>query len=140
MKFEEYKQKAFAENPKVKEEYEKMKFKTESMTIIPLNDDSDELKFVPVDDMFCEMMNWAVRYALGRRTYAARDTARYMIRVMKMLDDKTIHVMLRDINEHEKFDDLGDECDATEWMNLKEAIEKEIERRKNNEHQNQETV
>lgn len=113
MNFEEYKRKAFAVNPEVKEEYEKLK--------------------VPVDDMFCEMMNWAVRYALGRRTYAASDTARYMIRIMKVLDDKTIHVMLRDIMEHEKFDDLGDECDAVEWMNLKEAIQKERERRKNNE-------
>ena len=112
MKFEEYKQKAFAENPEVKEEYDKLK--------------------VPVDDMFCEMMNWAVRYALGRRTYAVSDTAGYMIRIMKVLDDKTIHVMLRDINEHEKFDDLGDECDVSKWMKLKEAIQKEMERRKNN--------
>lgn len=115
MNFEEYKQKTLTENPDVKEEYEKLK--------------------VPVDDMFCEMMNWAVRYALGRRTYAVSDTARYMIRVMKMLDNKTIHVMLRDINEHQGCDDLGDECDAIEWMKLKEAIQKEIERRKNNENQ-----
>lgn len=135
MKFEQYKQKVFAEHPDVKEEYEKMKFKIESAVLIPLNDDSDEFKFVPADDMFCEMMNWAARYALGRRTYAASDTARYMIRIMKVLDDKTIRVMLRDINEHEKFDDLGDECDIAEWMNLKEAIQKEIERRKNNENQ-----
>lgn len=113
MKFEEYKHKVFAEHPEVKEEYEKLK--------------------VPVDDMFCEMMNWAVRYALGRRTYSATDTARYMIRIMKVLDDKTIDVMLRDIKQHEEWNNLGDECDAVEWMRLKEAIQKEIERRKNNE-------
>lgn len=112
-----------------------MKFKTETVIIKPLNSDSDEFTLVPVDDMFCEMMNWAVRYALGRRTYAVSDTARYMIRVMKMLDNKTIHVMLRDINEHQGCDDLGDECDAIEWMKLKESIQKEIERRKNNENQ-----
>lgn len=115
MKFEEYKQKAFAEHPEVKEEYDKLT--------------------VPVDDMFCEMMNWAVRYALGRRTYAASDTAGYMMRVLKLLDNQTIYVMLRDIEGHEHIGNLGHDCDAAEWMNLKEAIQKEIERRKNNENQ-----
>lgn len=113
MKFEEHKQKVFAEHPEMKEEYEKLK--------------------VPVDDMFCEMMNWAVRYALGRRTYAASDTAGYMMRVLKLLDDQTIYVMLRDIEWNESHELLGDECDAVEWMKLKESIQKEIGRRKNNE-------
>lgn len=115
MNFEEYKQKTFAENLEVKEEYDRLK--------------------VPVDDMFCEMMNWAVRYALGRRTYAVSDTVGYVLRVLKLLDDQTIYVMLRDIEEHERIGNLGHECDAAEWMNLKEAIQKEIERRKNNENQ-----
>lgn len=109
-----------------------MKFKTETVIIKPLKSDSDELTLVPVDDMFCEMMNWAVRYALGRRTYSATDTARYMIRIIKVLDDKTIDVMLRDIKQHEEWNNLGDDCDAAEWMKLKEAIQKEMERRKNN--------
>ena len=82
--------------------------------------------------MLCEMINWAVRYALGRRTYAVSDTVGYVLRVLKLLDDKTIYVMLRDIEEQEKVGNLGHECDAAEWMNLKEAIQKEIERRKNN--------
>lgn len=120
MKFEEYKQKVFAENPEVKEEYERLK--------------------VPVDDMFCEMINWAVRYALGRRTYAVSDTVGYVLRVLKLLDDQTIYVMLRDIEEQERIGNLGHDCDAVEWMKLKEAIQREIERRKNNENQNQETV
>lgn len=109
-----------------------MKFKTETVIIKPLKSDSDELKLIPVDDMFCEMMNWAVRYALGRRTYAVSDTVGYVLRVLKLLDDQTIYVMLRDIEEQEKIGNLGHECDAVEWMKLKESIEKEIERRKNN--------
>lgn len=115
MKFEEYKHKVFAENPEVNEEYDNLK--------------------ILADDMFCEMMNWAVRYALGRRTYAVSDTAGYMIRILKLLDDQTIYVMLRDIEEQDKIGNLGHDCDAAEWMNLKEAIQKEIERRKNNENQ-----
>lgn len=102
----------------------------------PYKEDNPDLnnETVPVDDMFCEMMNWAVRYALGRRTYAASDTAGYMMRVLKLLDDQTIYVMLRDIEEQEKIGNLGHECDAAEWMKLKEAIQKEIERRKNGDH------
>ena len=46
---------------------------------------------VPVDDMFCEMMNWAARYAIGRRTYAASDTANYILRLVDCLDDKTLN-------------------------------------------------
>lgn len=115
MNFEEYKRKAFAVNPEVKDEYDKLK--------------------VPADDMFCEMMNWAVRYALGRRTYAVSDTVGYVLRVLELLDDQTVYVMLRDIEEQEKVGNLGHDCDAAEWMNLKEAIQKEIERRKNNENQ-----
>lgn len=112
MKFEEHKQKTLAEYPEVKEEYDKLK--------------------VPADDMFCEMMNWAVRYALGRRTYAVSDTVGYVLRVLKLLDDQTIYVMLRDIEEQERIGNLGHDCDVAEWMKLKEAIQKEIERRKNN--------
>lgn len=112
MKFEEYKQKTLSEYPDVKEEYEKLK--------------------VPVDDMFCEMMNWAVRYALGRRTYAVSDTVGYILRVLKLLDDQTIYVMLRDIEEQERIGNLGHDFDAVEWIKLKEAIQKEIERRNDN--------
>lgn len=114
MKFEEYKQKTLAEYPDVNMEYDMLK----------------RIDMVPVDDMFCEMMNWAVRYALGRKTYAVSDTVGYVLRVLKLLDYQTIYVMLRDIEEQERIGNLGHDCDAAEWMKLKEAIQKEIERRK----------
>lgn len=116
MKYNQYKESVFKNNTKVKEAYN-------NTQILPM---------VPVDDMFCEMMNWAVRYALGRRTYAASDTVSYILRVLNFLDDQTIYVMLQDIKENERIGNLGHEFDVSEWMKLKESIEKEIEKRKNN--------
>lgn len=126
MKYDKYKESALERNAETKKEYDNLKFKPETMIIKPLNNDSNSFMFVPVDEMFCEMMNWAVRYALGRKTYAVKDTVEYIIRVLNFLDDKTIHVMLRDIVEHEKYNDLGDECDAENWMKLKGLIKNKL--------------
>lgn len=78
--------------------------------------------FVIIDDDFGEMMNWAVRYALGRRTYAVGDTCRFVKSVLPYLDHKTLSVMARDIKEKSDFNDLGDQCDADDWLALMEAI------------------
>ena len=84
-------------------------------------------KTVPIDDMFCEMMNWAARYAIGRRTYAASDTATYIRYLVGDLDRTTLICLKSDIRSAKS---LGDPCDAEEWMKLLEAVEKEIEQRK----------
>lgn len=87
--------------------------------------------FVIIDDDFGEMMNWAVRYALGRRTYAVSQTCRYIKRVLPYLDYRTLSVIVMDIKEHEDesspFYGLGDACDVADWMSLKEAVQKRIE-------------
>lgn len=128
MKFSEYKEKVLKENPEVKEEYETIKFRPETMTIKPLHDYSGSLNFVSVDDMFCEMMNYAVRYACGRRTYAASSTANYVCGLVDKLDTQTLSVMLRDIDEQEKIS-LGDDIDERGWIRLKGKIKKMLEKR-----------
>ena len=82
--------------------------------------------FVLIDDDFGEMMNWAVRYALGRRTYAVGDTCRFVKSVLPYLDYKTLYVMARDIKEKSDFDDLGDKCDADDWLDLMKAITEQM--------------
>lgn len=82
--------------------------------------------FVLIDDDFGEMMNWAVRYALGRRTYAVGDTCRFVMSVLPFLDHKTLFVMARDIKEKSDFNDLGDQCDADDWLDLMKAITKQM--------------
>lgn len=87
-----------------------------------------KINTVEIDRLFCEMMNYAVRYACGRRTYAAMSTANYVYNLADKLDTQTLSVMLRDIEEQEKIS-LGDEIDEIEWIRLKGRIRKILEKR-----------
>lgn len=86
------------------------------------------INVVEIDDLFCEMMNYAVRYACGRRTYAASSTANYVYNIADKLDTQTLSVMLRDIDEQEKIS-LGDEIDERCWIRLSNKIKKTLEKR-----------
>lgn len=87
-----------------------------------------KMNVVEIDALFCEMMNWAVRYACGRKTYAALDTANYVYNIADKLDTQTLSVMLRDIEEQEKIS-LGHDIDERGWVRLKGKIKKILEKR-----------
>lgn len=73
----------------------------------------------------------AVRYCLGRRTYAPAAVMGFIKPLLSTLDDKTLYVMARDIAEA---DNLGDtEIDVPMWAEFLAEIEKERKRRKNDE-------
>lgn len=73
----------------------------------------------------------AVRYCLGRRTYAPGTVMGFIKTFLPALDDKTLYVMARDIAEA---DNLGDaEIDAPMWVEFLGKIREEQKRRKNNE-------
>lgn len=73
----------------------------------------------------------AVRYCLGRRTYAPGTVMGFIRPLLPRLDSKTLYVMARDIAEA---DNLGDtEIDAPMWAEFLTEIEKERKRRKNDE-------
>lgn len=67
----------------------------------------------------------AVRYALGRRTYIVGITVEYMLRRIEMMSPSCKHIMIRDIEEQERFG-YGDECDRVGWMKLLDALRKDI--------------
>lgn len=113
MTYEEYKNKVFSERPKVKEEYDKW-----------------GSKIIFVDDQFCEMMNYAVRYALGRRTYAVSSVCRYVNDLIDVLDDQTIYVMIQDIKSQRKYGGLGMEMDEECWDKLQQKLQLELNNRK----------
>lgn len=84
----------------------------------------------PSDDRFGEMLNYAVRYALGRRSYAVGDTVSFIMPLIPYLTTRTLYVMHRDIKEQAERDLLGMDCDKVDWMKLYKAIGEEMERRK----------
>lgn len=90
-------------------------------------DDIPTLDVVPVDNTFGEIMNWAVRYALGRRTYAVGDTVHYVLPLVPKLSDLTLWVIERDILERDKIEGgLGDACDERQWRRLLEKVSEEL--------------
>lgn len=71
----------------------------------------------------------AVRYCLGRRTYAPGTVMGFIKTFIPALGDKTLYVMARDISEA---DNLGDaEIDAPMWAEFLGEIREEQKRRKN---------
>jgi hypothetical protein len=86
---------------------------------------------VEVDDNLGEMLNWAVRYSLGRMTYAVNDTVSYVLPLIPKLDRRTLSVMQRDI---EIAPEYGHDCDEADWMRLLHAIREELKRRADHDH------
>lgn len=70
------------------------------------------------NDDFGALCNCAVRYALGRQSYMPYLVCRYLKKILRNLNWKTIGCMERDIREADKFGGYGDNCDYQEWMGL----------------------
>ncbi|MBX3031883.1 MAG: hypothetical protein KF809_17185 [Chloroflexi bacterium] len=62
---------------------------------------------------------WAARYALGRRTYAVSDVTDVLARHAADLSPRTRLAIVRDIDEAERDERLGDPCDAEAWRMLR---------------------
>lgn len=92
-------------------------------------------KTVPVDERLGEMLNYALRYAIGRRTYAPHDVVKYVEPLVPDLDKVTLRVMQNDIlAEQVTPGGLGDDnIDAPDWLRLLGKIRAELERRKTGE-------
>lgn len=94
----------------------------------------------PHDDDFGLMMNCAVRYAIGRMTYMPYAVISFIRPYLHELTDRTLTVMIRDIQEHGEFPipeneydrkrRYGMECDYHDWMKFLEELKAEDNRRK----------
>lgn len=85
------------------------------------------------DDDYQLMMNSSLRYALGRHTYMVKATADYLLSILCVLSDKTLHVMEADLKDYfDRTVPIGGEfdCDIKTWESLHCAIQRELETRK----------
>lgn len=78
------------------------------------------------DDNFGAVLNCAVRYAVGRRTYMPYLVTAFILPLLPHLNDKTIWCFERDLADDR---DYGDDCDSETWGRFREAVRKEAERR-----------
>ena len=79
------------------------------------------------DHDFGLILNCAVRYSLGRRTYMPHLTTAFISPLLPHIDDNALYVMIDDI---EKSHSYGDEdIDKPAWMNFLRQCKAEKQRR-----------
>lgn len=76
-----------------------------------------------------DILVYAFRYALGRRTTAPSAVAVNITRNIKVLTRHDIEQMVREIGECAATDDLGSPCDVDTWQDLKEYLLVELDRK-----------
>lgn len=84
-------------------------------------EDKPELKLSRVD--FRLLILSAFRYALGRMTYIVPVVAGVIGESKDRLDSQAIDLIIQEIEETEKRDGLGMECDIDVWLKLKKELE-----------------
>lgn len=67
-----------------------------------------------------DMLIFGMRYALGRQTFAPSTAVENIKRNIDKLDNNTIDIMIRDIEEHPG--SLGMECDKLTWLTFKQYL------------------
>lgn len=102
-------------------------------------ENNDCRKTVGVDDDLGEMLNFALRYAIGRGTYSSMSVPAYITPLIPNLTNRTLVVMARDIvaRKNEPFagdEPYGDpEIDKPAWIKLLVDIREELRKRGINE-------
>ena len=71
-----------------------------------------------------DIVVYAFRYCLGRRTYAVSDFVHEMIPKLHEISKSNRSIMLRDLDECK---DFGMPMDKAEWLRFKVALEKTFE-------------
>ena len=87
------------------------------------------VKSVPVVDQnkddFGVILNCAVRYALGRRTYMPSLVIGFITPRLKHLSTKTLWCLDKDVTDARYTGGYGDPCDEADWMRFLAAVHAE---------------
>lgn len=73
---------------------------------------------------FNSLIICAFRYALGRMTYTPNIISKIIQNNLEKLNNQTINLIIKELEEAEKIEDLGMECDKDVWLTLKERLKK----------------
>ena len=90
----------------------------------------DKPKIDIEDDDFQTILNCAVRYSLGRQTYMPHLVVNYIKPLLPYLDNRTLYVFKRDIEEAIDDDRTGDpNIDKPVWVNFFTLVSEELSKR-----------
>ena len=76
------------------------------------------------------MMVSSVRYALGRQTYIVGLTTKFIGDNLKILTDKDLYVMKRDIEESIEYGIAGSDIDVLSWEKLLNRIKRFMKKKR----------
>lgn len=76
-------------------------------------------------DDFGLVLNCAVRYALGRRTYVTSSIPSFIAPLLPYINDRTLYVLDQDITDQKYYGGYGEECDRVSWMQFHEKVKAE---------------
>lgn len=83
------------------------------------------------DDFFGAVLNCAVRYALGRRTYMPGLVIDQISKWLPLLSEKTLWCFEKDIASAERDEMLGDpNVDAPAWRSFLKLVQEERKKRR----------
>lgn len=69
-----------------------------------------------------DILFYAFRYALGRRTHAVSTVCTELIRQRGFLQDRTRKLISEEIRKAKQEGNLGDACDINQWWNVYSAL------------------
>lgn len=86
------------------------------------------IQMIPDDEGM--IINFAVRYAIGRQTYAPSAVIQYVTPRLPLLNDRTLVVLYNDMNDKVQVGNLGDaQIDAPQCKRFFESIKAELSKR-----------
>lgn len=79
----------------------------------------------PADDNFGAVLNCAVRYAVGRRTYMPGLVVDFIMPLIPELNNRTLWCFDQDVTNAKYEGGYGDPCDEKCWMMFLDAVQAE---------------
>lgn len=76
-----------------------------------------------------DILLYALRYSLGRMTFAPTTVIDNILSNLNLLTDNDINIIIKEIENQSEY---GMECDKVTWMNFINSLRSEIVNRKNN--------
>lgn len=73
-----------------------------------------------------DILIYAMRYALGRQTFAPITVVENIKYNINLLDVNNLKLLIKDIDEQKDFGGYGMQCDEDLWLNFKKYLEDRI--------------
>lgn len=89
----------------------------------------EKRKIKKVRGDFNDIVFYAFRYCLGRRTFAPSTCSEFVRTNIDLIRNKDISLMIKEIGECEH---LGNDCDVETWTNLQHFLINEQKKRNDN--------